>query len=375
MFFRGKPYFSSNSLVQTFKFDPPPHQRTNTFLTCHPGKIDPNDPANKSWPPDPERLYYSPYSPSSGILAMDSAHGEAWKWKQDRWYVDMRGDVDEEGWEYALYWNGRYWWCGGNWHGKAVWFHGWVRRRRWVRDMERIEHQETPAQPTVERTGGIEGLLSRLRQPQSPNLKGRVLQEFFDACLDESIISLPSSIHRIYILLDPISTFTLLRLIQQQIERCQDSGKEDCLVALDASLSFLRSRSSIRPEKVSTLQSLNESDWRKKEETHDHPSRRTRLRKLRAEWIKTRQSAALLIRKVRFAVKDPESPEEEFVTAPESMPSASRTSSSESREEWFVAPEVQGDVLERAKSVGGLLKDNKEDASDSGARDGKLVDT
>ena len=62
-----------------------------------------------------------------------------YKWKQDRWYVDMRGDVDEEGWEYAAYWNGRWKWFGGNWHGKHVLIHGWVRRRRWVRELQRIQ--------------------------------------------------------------------------------------------------------------------------------------------------------------------------------------------------------------------------------------------
>jgi hypothetical protein len=163
-------------------------------------------------------------------------------------------------------------------------------------------------------------------------------------------------------------------LVQQHIDKYQGSGKEDCLTALDASLSFLCSRSPNSLEKVSNLRSLDESDWRKKEETHDHPSRRSRLRKLRTEWIKTHQFPTPLIRRVRFAVEDTSSPEDEFVTAPESMPSASRTSSSESREEWFVAPEVQGAVLEHTKSVGGLLRDNKEDAIDSEANDGK-VDT
>ena len=138
IFVFGKPYFSGNSLIRTFKFDPPPYQRTNTFLSKHPGTIDPSDPKNKHWPPDPEKLYYSPYAPSSGILAMDSLTGHQWKWTQDRWYVDMRGDVDDEGWEYAFYWNGRYRWIGGNWHGKSVLVHGWVRRRRWVRDMHKI---------------------------------------------------------------------------------------------------------------------------------------------------------------------------------------------------------------------------------------------
>jgi len=142
MFLFGKPYFSCNSLIHSLKFDPPAYQRTDSFLSSHPGTIDPSDPSNKfksSWPPDPLKLYYSPYSPHDALLSLDSMKGNGWRWKQDRWYVDMRGDVDEEGWEYAFYWNGRYWWCGGNWHGKSVFVHGWVRRRKWIRELHRIE--------------------------------------------------------------------------------------------------------------------------------------------------------------------------------------------------------------------------------------------
>ena len=87
--------------------------------------------------------------------------------------VDMRGDVDEEGWEYAFYWNGRYWWCGGNWHGKAVLIHGWVRRRKWIRELQR--KQVSPLETEVDEKqevvteegesekpggGGFDGLLS-----------------------------------------------------------------------------------------------------------------------------------------------------------------------------------------------------------------------
>jgi len=163
MFFFRKPYFSSNSLVQSFKFDPPPYQNTTTFLS-HPPPTDPTlDPSSPhptprnprhhskkkdTWPPDPLKLYYSPYTPRDSFLALDSETGNAWRWRQDRWYVDMRGDVDDEGWEYAFYWNGRYNWVGGNWHGKAVWFHGYVRRRKWVREIRRKEVSSlTPSPP------------------------------------------------------------------------------------------------------------------------------------------------------------------------------------------------------------------------------------
>jgi hypothetical protein len=145
----GKPVFSGNSLFRSFHFDPPPHQTTNTFLTTHPGTIDPSNPHNApphtpkdrkkgaKWPPNPLNLYYSPFGPHDQFLSLDSRTGRTFEWAQDRWYVDMRGDVDQEGWEYAFYWNGKYRWCGGNWHGQARFIHGWVRRRKWIRELVR----------------------------------------------------------------------------------------------------------------------------------------------------------------------------------------------------------------------------------------------
>ena len=152
MFVFGRPYFSGNSLIRTFKFDPPPYQTTSSFLTTKPGPIDPSNPHNDpphilkkmtgkggkwKWPPDPLRLYYSPFSPHDPLLSLDSRRGQSFVWRQDRWYVDMRGDVDQEGWEYAFYWNGRWRWCGGNWHGQAMFVHAWVRRRKWIRELMR----------------------------------------------------------------------------------------------------------------------------------------------------------------------------------------------------------------------------------------------
>ncbi|KAJ9297792.1 hypothetical protein DTO271G3_4013 [Paecilomyces variotii] len=52
----------------------------------------------------------------------------SWKWAWKTWYVDMSGDVDEEGWEYSFSFSVK-----KAWHGTHPWFHSWVRRRRWVR--------------------------------------------------------------------------------------------------------------------------------------------------------------------------------------------------------------------------------------------------
>jgi len=52
----------------------------------------------------------------------------SWVWDWKSWYVDMTHDVDEEGWAYSFSFNPAF-----AWHGNHVWFHSFVRRRRWLR--------------------------------------------------------------------------------------------------------------------------------------------------------------------------------------------------------------------------------------------------
>lgn len=51
----------------------------------------------------------------------------SWQWAWHSWYVDMSGDVDEQGWQYSSSFSS------SAWHGSHPWFHSFVRRRRWVR--------------------------------------------------------------------------------------------------------------------------------------------------------------------------------------------------------------------------------------------------
>lgn len=53
----------------------------------------------------------------------------SWEWAWDQWYVDMSGDVDHEGWMYNFAFHNHM----ATWHGNKVWFHSFVRRRRWLR--------------------------------------------------------------------------------------------------------------------------------------------------------------------------------------------------------------------------------------------------
>ncbi|PKX92011.1 uncharacterized protein P174DRAFT_444023 [Aspergillus novofumigatus IBT 16806] len=51
----------------------------------------------------------------------------SWEWAWPSWYVDMSGDVDDQGWQYSFSFSST------AWHGTHPWFHSFVRRRRWVR--------------------------------------------------------------------------------------------------------------------------------------------------------------------------------------------------------------------------------------------------
>ncbi|KAK3812166.1 MAG: hypothetical protein J3Q66DRAFT_349576 [Benniella sp.] len=51
----------------------------------------------------------------------------SWEWVHKSWLVDMTGDVDEDGWEYAMTFHG------SAWHGSYEVFRSFARRRRWLR--------------------------------------------------------------------------------------------------------------------------------------------------------------------------------------------------------------------------------------------------
>ncbi|KAL4778381.1 hypothetical protein BJX76DRAFT_343346 [Aspergillus varians] len=68
----------------------------------------------------------------------------SWEWAWRTWYVDMSGDVDEQGWQYAFSFS-----KSSSWHGTHSFRHSFVRRRRWLRlrvkhvSLERHRHSRT----------------------------------------------------------------------------------------------------------------------------------------------------------------------------------------------------------------------------------------
>lgn len=76
------------------------------------------------------------YKPSAVNITNAQVPDPSWVWEWKSWYVDMSCDVDEEGWQYSL------WFRGAVWHGSRPWFHSFVRRRRWLR--KRVKQKLPP---------------------------------------------------------------------------------------------------------------------------------------------------------------------------------------------------------------------------------------
>lgn len=383
MFLFGKPFFSGNSLLRSFKFDPPPFQTTNTFLSRDPGTIDPSNPHNappyppnskkEKWPPDPLKLYVAPFSPHDTLLLLDSRRGgRSFMWKQDRWYVDMRGDVDQEGWEYAFYWNGRWRWCGGNWHGQARFVHSWVRRRKWIRELirrpsrKRDEPSKEEEQIGKVAGGGLDELLTLMRKTQTPNLRRKVLSQFLDAALPDTLVKLPEYIQRLWMIMDTLTITDLAKHLEAMKSTAisnadleQSSGLKE---AIQQTLEYIYSKPHYYPPTVWPIRSdrLWEVASARKQV---RITRRERLRVLRKQWWDTHQSPAVLVRRVRFVptLGDSVGGAEEddgdvFYTATEGTISRSGSTDS-SKDEWFVAPQDEGEELVRGRSVGGLVRE------------------
>lgn len=67
----------------------------------------------------------------------------SWVWAWKSWYVDMAGDVDEQGWQYSFAFGSRW-----SWHGSHPWLTSFARRRRWLR--RRVKRSNKVAGPGAE---------------------------------------------------------------------------------------------------------------------------------------------------------------------------------------------------------------------------------
>jgi hypothetical protein len=90
---------------------------------------------NSLLPLDPTRWTNTKGRPLPGGPATCSLPDMTWEWVWKRWYVDMSGDVDDQGWRYS-------WRFGsGTWHATHVFFRSFVRKRIWKRLRQKLDEK------------------------------------------------------------------------------------------------------------------------------------------------------------------------------------------------------------------------------------------
>jgi hypothetical protein len=97
------------------------HQRGAFFLGT------PNFSSKSLLPVDPDEWTNSNFETSAMDISDFEVPDPSWEWVHKSWLVDMTGDVDEDGWEYAMTFHG------SPWHGNYEIFRSFARRRRWLR--------------------------------------------------------------------------------------------------------------------------------------------------------------------------------------------------------------------------------------------------
>ncbi|KAJ5760821.1 peroxin Pex23-like-Penicillium chrysogenum [Penicillium odoratum] len=81
---------------------------------------------------DPSAWMTQDKRPSPVNITNAQVPDPSWEWAWRTWYVDMSGDVDEQGWQYSFSFGS------SQWHGTHPWFHSFARRRRWIRLRQKV---------------------------------------------------------------------------------------------------------------------------------------------------------------------------------------------------------------------------------------------
>ncbi|QSL65867.1 hypothetical protein MERGE_000146 [Pneumocystis wakefieldiae] len=68
------------------------------------------------------------YSPVN--IATATCPDPSWRWTWDKWRIDMYENVDPDGWSYSFSFKSK------RWYGSSIWFHSFVRRRKWIRQRQ-----------------------------------------------------------------------------------------------------------------------------------------------------------------------------------------------------------------------------------------------
>ncbi|KAF8936204.1 hypothetical protein BGZ58_004465 [Dissophora ornata] len=116
------------------------HQRGAFFLGT------PNFSSKSLLPVDPDEWTNQDFKTSAMDTSDFAVPDPSWEWVHKSWLVDMTGDVDEDGWEYAMTFHG------SPWHGNYEVFRSFARRRRWIRLRKRKGKMVGKPSPLPERT-------------------------------------------------------------------------------------------------------------------------------------------------------------------------------------------------------------------------------
>lgn len=124
------------------------------------------------------------HKPSAVNITNAQVPDPSWTWDWKSWYVDMSRDVDEEGWQYSL------WFRGAAWHGNHPWFHSFVRRRRWLR--KRVKQKLPPkTKDNRERLFG-ETFSIGTTILRTSTVDTGALRDSIEPSVDEEITSIPA---------------------------------------------------------------------------------------------------------------------------------------------------------------------------------------
>lgn len=157
---------------------------------------------------DPANWTTVDWKPSGVNITNAQVPDPGWVWDWKSWYVDMSGDVDEEGWQYSLAFR-----TGFAWHGTHPWFHSFVRRRRWLRkrvrkdrkrnglndDKMRQAHMLNQDYFTIhtKRTAGDESTRAASYMKSLPSHQMKTHEENEDGVDDEEVGDLPTLFRRL----------------------------------------------------------------------------------------------------------------------------------------------------------------------------------
>lgn len=151
---------------------------------------------------DPSAWTTQDRHPSAVNITNAQLPDPSWEWAWRTWYVDMSGDVDDQGWQYAFSFGS------SHWHGTHPWFHSFVRRRRWVRLRTKIPEKRHRGRSEFEKAHMLNAdyftIHSRVRsRDQSTTGLSRVESGFLsrgstkvdEEVLLEEISDIPSLMH------------------------------------------------------------------------------------------------------------------------------------------------------------------------------------